>query len=99
MLGAGDIKLASLICGYLGLKTGALAVGYGFLIGAFWSLFKMMRKGGVLKRLSHFLAYIRQIIHTGKVIPYYISARDGQDGVIPLGACLFLGTAVYIILY
>lgn len=98
MIGAGDIKLAALICGYLGLKAGALAVGAGFLIGAIWSLFKMMGKRSFLKRFSHLLAYIRQVIQTGKVMPYYIPARDGQDGVIPLGACLFLGTLVYIIL-
>ena len=50
-------------------------------------------------RFYHLLAYIRQVIYTGKVMPYYIPARDGQDGVIPLGVCLFLGTLVYIIVF
>lgn len=99
MIGAGDIKLAALIYGYLGFKAGALSVGSGFLIGALWSLFKIMRKGSFLMRFSHLLAYIRQVIHTGKVMPYYIPARDGQEGVIPLGVCLFLGTLVYIIVF
>ncbi|MEY8356535.1 prepilin peptidase [Lachnospiraceae bacterium 54-53] len=96
MIGAGDIKLAALICGYLGLSNGALAVGSGFLIGAFWSLFKMIVKGSFTERFSCLLAYIRRVLHTGKLTAYYIPARDGNDAVIPLGICLFLGTAVYI---
>ena len=44
MIGAGDVKLAALICGYSGLTAGAVAIGLGFLIGAFWSFLKMMVK-------------------------------------------------------
>lgn len=98
MIGAGDIKLAGLICGYLGLRAGALAVGFGFLIGAFWSFIKMAVKGSLLKRLSCLLAYIRRVFHTGKLTAYYNPAQDGYEVVIPLGMCLFLGTFVYIIL-
>lgn len=99
MIGAGDIKLAALICGYLGLKAGAAAVGSGFLIGAFWSLIKMTVKGSLLKRLSFLLAYIRRVFQTGKIAAYYNPARDGYEGVIPLGMCLFLGTIVSIIFW
>lgn len=99
MIGAGDIKLAALICGYLGFRAGALAVGFGFLIGAFWSLFKMIVKGILRKRFSCLLAYIRRVLHTGKITAYYIPARDGDETVIPLGMCLFLGTLVYTIFY
>lgn len=96
MIGAGDIKLAGLICAYLGWKAGAAAIGLGFLIGAFWSLLKMLRKDSFFKRFSYLLAYVRQTIQTGKPERYYNYAQDGYEAVIPLGLCLFLGTAAYL---
>lgn len=98
MIGAGDIKLAALICGYLGVQAGALAIGLGFLIGAFFSLIKMTAKGTLIKRLSCLLTYIRCVLHTGKLTVYYDPVRDGYDAVIPLGMCLFLGTMVSFLL-
>ncbi len=92
MIGAGDIKLTALICGFLGFRAGALAVGLGFLIGAFWSFIKMAGSGSLFARLSFLLAYIRHVFQTGKLTTYYDPVRDGYDMVIPLGLCLFLGT-------
>jgi prepilin peptidase CpaA len=92
MIGAGDIKLTALICGFLGFRAGALAVGLGFLIGAFWSFIKMAGSGSLFARLSCLLAYIRHVFQTGKLTIYYDPVRDGYDMVIPLGLCLFLGT-------
>lgn len=66
MIGAGDVKLAALICGYSGLTAGAAAIGLGFLIGAFWSFLKMMVKGSFHERFDHLTAYIRRIYHTKK---------------------------------
>lgn len=99
MIGAGDIKLAALICSYLGFKAGALAIGSGFFIGAILSLIKMVKTRSFLVRFSHLLAYIRRTIHTGKILPYYVPVRDGGDGVIPLGACLFFGTLICLVMY
>ena len=92
MIGAGDIKLTALICGFLGFRTGALAVGLGFLIGAFWSFIKMAGSGSFFARLTCLLAYIRRVFQTRKLTTYYDPVRDGYDMVIPLGLCLFLGT-------
>lgn len=97
MIGAGDIKMAALICGYLGFRAGSVAIGAGFLIGAFWSLIKMAGKGSLLYRFSCFLTYIRYVFQTGKITAYYRPDRDGYDMVIPLGVCLFLGTLITIV--
>lgn len=94
MIGAGDIKLAALICGYLGLAGGVLAIGLGFLIGAVWSFLKMIVRGSFRERFHYLTAYIRRVYHTKKITAYYDFARDGAGAVIPLGVCLFLGTAV-----
>lgn len=98
MIGAGDIKLAALICGYSGFAGGASAIGLGFLIGAFWSFLKMMVKGSFHERFCHLAAYIRRIYHTKTITAYYDKARDGTEAVIPLGVCLFFGTMAFIMM-
>ncbi len=97
MIGAGDIKLAALICGYLGLKEGAAVVGCGFAIGAIWSFLRMIKKGSIIYRFSHFTAYIRRLYRTREITAYYVPDRDGRSTVIPLGVCMFLGAVIFII--
>ena len=88
MIGAGDVKLAALICGYSGLTAGAAAIGLGFL----------MVKGSFHERFDHLTAYIRRIYHTKKITAYYDFARDGAEAVIPLGVCLLFGTMAFIMI-
>nr|WP_279231876.1 prepilin peptidase [Clostridium sp. HBUAS56010] len=98
MIGAGDIKMAALICGYLGFSAGAWAIGAGFLIGAFWSLIKMAGGHRFRYRFSCLHTYIRYVIQTGKITAYYRPERDGYKDVIPLGLCLFLGTFITVVI-
>lgn len=97
MIGAGDIKMAALICGYLGFSMGTVAIGCGFIIGAVWSLLKMILNGSLFVRFSYLFTYIRCVIQTGKLSAYYSSKRDGYNMVIPLGLCLFLGTFLTVL--
>lgn len=97
MIGAGDIKLAALICAYLGFQTGFAAICCGFFIGALWSFLSMAVTGRFISRFSYFLAYFRSLLQTGKITAYYIASRDGYDAVIPLGFCMFLGTLLVVI--
>lgn len=99
MIGAGDIKIIALICGYLGFGTGFTAVAGGFLIGAFWSLVLMTVKGCAFQRFSYFLTYIRSLFQTKKITAYYSSSLDGYDAVIPLGFCMFLGTVLAVVFF
>lgn len=92
MIGAGDIKLMALICGYLGLKTGAGAIACSFLAGAVWSLFRLIRLRILLKRLFYFTAYIRQVFTTGMIAEYYNPQSDGYEAAIPFALCLTVGT-------
>lgn len=96
MIGAGDIKMTAIICGYLGFQAGGMAVFLGFLFGAFWSLIKMIRKGSFGERFFILYSYIRNTFQTGKITAYYDSDRDGYDPVIPLGVCLFFGTLLVV---
>nr|WP_288827420.1 prepilin peptidase [uncultured Clostridium sp.] len=99
MIGAGDIKIIALICGYLGFGVGFAAVACGFLIGAFWSLVLMTVKGCAFQRFSYFLTYFRSLLQTKKITAYYSSVLDGYDAVIPLGLCMFLGAVLAVVFF
>lgn len=96
MIGAGDVKLMALICGFLGFWDGSLSIVYGFLIGAAMALIKMLVQRNLLKRLNYLYAYIRRLILTKEVTAYHDPSRDGYAHTIPFGLCLFLGTAAYL---
>lgn len=96
MIGAGDIKLMAVICGFLGPWNGSLAIVYGFLIGAAMSLIKMLVQRTLFRRLNYLYAYIRRLILTKEVTAYHDPSRDGYTHTIPFGLCLFLGALVYL---
>lgn len=95
MIGAGDIKLFSLVCGFLGYGSGAAVLGFGFAVGAVWSFFKMLSQGSSLYRFSYLIAYFRRIYHTRQITAYYNTSIDRDEAVIPLGVCLFFGAMLY----
>lgn len=97
MMGAGDIKLMALICGFLGFLNGSLAIFYGFLIGAAMSLIKLLVQRSLFQRLHYLYVYIRRLILTKEVTAYHDPARDGYAHTIPFGLCLFLGTLIYLL--
>lgn len=96
MIGAGDIKLMALICGFLGFLDGSLSIAYGFLIGAAMALIKMLVQKNLFQRLNYLYVYIRRLILTKEVTAYHNPSRDGYANTIPFGLCLFLGTLVYL---
>lgn len=97
MLGAGDIKIMALICGFMGFGNGSLSILFGFLIGAGMALIKLLVQRSLIQRLSYLYAYIKRLILTKEVTAYHNSVRDGYEHTIPFGLCLFLGTLLYVI--
>ncbi len=96
IIGAGDSKLIALMCGYLGIGRGFRTAAAGFIIGAIWSLGKLVYYRQARRRLSYFTAWIRQSIQTQKRIPYFRRDRDGDQAVIPLAVCFLGGFLVTI---
>lgn len=92
MVGAGDIKLMSLVTAYLGMGRGLESIGVGLCLGAVLALGRMLREGSACQRFLYLAAYIRRLIQSKEIEVYYCPERDGYDCVIPLGACLFAGT-------
>ncbi|MEY8339431.1 prepilin peptidase [Lachnospiraceae bacterium 62-35] len=97
MMGAGDIKTMALLTGYLGPSLGSRALFAGFLTGGLVSLLKLLYRKELIKRLIYFQAYIRRLIHTRKITPYYNSNRDGYGITIPFTLCLFAGMCIVLL--
>lgn len=94
MIGAGDIKCMALICGYLGFSSGLRVIGAGMLMGAGWSLGRLLGRGLLRERIRYLTAYVGRVFHEKRIIAYYVPERDGRDMALPLGFCLFLGLVV-----
>lgn len=97
VMGAGDIKMMAVITGCLGFAAGITAIVYGFIIGAFLALGKMLIQRNCFQRLKFLTAYIRRLFLTKEIVPYYVPGRDGNQAVIPFTVCLFLGYLWYMV--
>lgn len=96
MIGAGDLKLMALICGFIGFVPGLCAIGVSICICGAATLaavcFHYLPEVCLPERLDYFLAWLRRLIQTKERIPYYDAGRDGKESGIPLGSYLCIGT-------
>ena len=70
MIGAGDIKLFSVIGGFVGIRSVLTCITISFLAGAVISAFLIIRRGILRERLQYFFAYISDYIQFRKWVPY-----------------------------
>lgn len=98
LMGAGDGKLIVCIAGYLGLRDGFAAVGFGMAVGAVWSLCILLYYKSLITRLTYLYAWFRQRFQTKIWIAYVPPPGAHGEGTIPLAACLAAGTYLYLLL-
>ncbi len=91
MIGAGDVKLAAVLLGWLGFDTGGRGIFLGMLLGAVWSLGRLLNDRELALRLRQLVFYAADCLRDGRIKPYERWKRDGKRAVIPLGACMALG--------
>lgn len=95
MMGAGDIKLLSVLGGFMGPITGSVCVGISFLFGAVFSIGVFILWGNLMPRLRYFTDYFTRFIETKEVVPYMIRGRrlENIHFSIPIlmGVLLFVG--------
>ena len=94
-LGAGDIKLFSMIGSFLSLKGLCHCIGYAFFMGAVWSLFRLLHKKKLKKNLVSFSRYIKGII-LEKQITCYKENREEQE-VIFFSIPILCGYLCYLL--
>lgn len=98
MVGAGDIKLMAMIVGCLGFRQGGAGILAGLCLGAIWSLAKLVKSGILIHRLHYFADYVQQCAETRRAAPYYKKGEDGKEIIIPLGACIAVGSGVAVVM-
>lgn len=91
MLGAGDIKLFSMIGGLYGVSFTVKVMVTAFFLGAVMSVFHLLKARCLGYRLHYLAEYVSNYLKTGERVPYYIRERDGETPVIHFAAAILGG--------
>lgn len=82
IIGGGDVKLLSVVGGFLGAERALYCILLSFFFGAALSLLSLIGRRNGRARIRFFLNYIQSVVHTGTFTPYYKPSRDGYEGTI-----------------
>ena len=94
-LGAGDIKLFSVIGSCIGLNGFVKVVLFSFLAGAVCSILVLIRNKNLFYRMVYFSDYVRTALFT-KSIAKYDYKSDGKQNFIHFSVSIFVGYVVYL---
>lgn len=95
ILGAGDIKLFSIISSFMGISFWLHASWFAFIIGAAVGAIKFLKAGTIRYRISKFSNYMIQQIQTKQLQPY----KTDEDGKIHFSICILGGALLGLVLY
>lgn len=97
MLGAGDIKLLSVIGGMCGIGFLKSVLPASLFVGAVLSLMQMFRWKQLKIRFLYFFKYVTEMIETKQYAPYYESERDGTKCVIRYSIAVGIAVCICMI--
>ena len=92
-LGAGDIKLFSVVGGIWDLHILKLTIIISFLVAAGMSLWKMLYHHNLISRLCILGKYLYQVIVTFQ-LPEYSKGDQGKQHIIHFSIAIFIGFLV-----
>lgn len=93
MLGAGDIKLFSVLGGFMGPAAILKCVAVSFILGAVLSVGFVLVCGNLMSRLWYFANYLNRVFTTKKVIPYYLPGKRMEN--IHFSIPILMGVMIY----
>lgn len=97
-MGAGDIKLMSVIGLFLGWKSMLLAVGCAILLAGAAGLFKSLRDGILWKRFGYLIRYLKQVFLYcsvgGGEFPAYQNGEEASGSKVHFAVALLAGSLV-----
>jgi len=94
-LGAGDIKLFSVVSSCIGLRGLVNVIVYSFLVGAVFSIVLLARNKNLYSRLAYFSNYVRTALYTKSIIKYDHES-DGKKNFIHFSVAVFFGFVIYL---
>ena len=93
VLGAGDIKLFSMIGGIWGIHVLVITIAVSFLVGAGISLCKLLYHRNLISRLWIFKDYICQVVITGRLLTYPKGSQE-EKHIIHFSIAILIGYAI-----
>lgn len=92
MIGAGDIKLWAVVGGFLGPQKAVCCMAASFVVGSVLSVFLLLKRRNLKKRLLYFCSYIRR--QQKGIWEPYLNEKD-QDGKIHFAVAILGGILLY----
>ena len=92
-LGAGDIKLFSMIGGIWGFQVLCTTIAVSFLAAAVMSLGKILFHKNLILRLRVFRGYMREVLTSGRLLKYPQEFQGGQH-IIHFSIAILIGYAI-----
>ena len=92
-LGAGDIKLFSMIGSIWSWKVLFCCIIFSFFTGAVLSLIKLLYQKNLFIRLHYFCHYVQKCIAT-RSITYYERHSDGKQNIICFSVAILVGFCI-----
>ncbi len=96
-LGAGDIKLLSVLGSFYGYKVILSFMVISLFFGAILSIFQIVRCGNLNIRLQYFYCYISNYIRTKKITKYYNAKHEGREPVIHFSLAIFMAHLYFVL--
>ena len=93
VLGAGDIKLFSMIGGFWGLQLLCTTIAASFLVAAVMSLGKMLFHRNLILRLQVFRGYMLEVLASGRLLRYPQESQ-GERHIIHFSIAILIGYAI-----
>lgn len=78
VMGAGDIKLFSVLGFYFPLMESVSCIFVAFLLGAFGSLISLIRYGNFAERITYLFSYLKECFFQGRFRYYYLDSHGNQ---------------------
>ncbi len=91
VIGAGDLKLVSLMIGFLKMQNALKTIYIGLLFAGIYSFYKMFSGKLFFERVNYFIQYIKVTTVTGKIDKYHNLKTDKERITIPMAPFLLMG--------
>lgn len=96
VLGAGDIKLFSVVGGFFGIYFAFKVIIIAFIFGAILAVFHFIRYRDLMSRLQYLAKFSSEAWKEKKIKPYYSVEKDGRSCVIHFTLAIAVATAVLL---
>lgn len=94
VIGAGDIKLFSVVGGFLGVYQVIHVIILAFIIGAVMSVFQMIRFRNLGNRMQYLANYIHKVIKEKKIKSYYNVEEGSPKDIIPFTLAIMISVFI-----